>query len=1124
MQRALFILAAMLLALALVVAAIALLVGPFLESAGMRRMAEETVRNLTGFSCRIEAIRVELPFRLSARGVTLEGRAGGNTVHAYLERATALSGPAALARGRVDQIRVEVAEIEVHTPAARTGQRTAALRAPALEIPDWAWRIDSADVRVAVARVRSTGGSLCFEGLEAAWALGPEPRRAEVRIAVDDPRAAGNQMTLRVSPNGISALPGPLVLPDLDLEPLLGMAGIRLPAAGSLGGAAFPVSGPEGVEAVHFEISSEDLALQQAKGLTAGFSRGRLHLGSLFLLPRGPHDGIHLFVEGATASLTGLTVADAQLDPALEPLDLAGSLAFDTLSDRADWTLDARTSAEALRIRARGSLSGVRREARHLSATVHAGSGDLTGLANALPGRAELPEGARLKGEATLEAELEGDLESMQMKGSMRTSGLRISAGPFTAMPVGLDADLEGRLREGRTEQLGLEARRLTVGGLPARRASLAYGEEGATGSVAFDCLEAARLVSLLGPMLPPQLAGYDWGGEVRFSAGARIGPEAGSPIRGDFSAGLRDGRFGSPDYQRMGEGIDADLAGSFRVSPAGSPVHLDLTAELPRGEIVLGDLYGDLSRTRPRLEAGLRFDAERRSVQLRSSAFSLDNVGTVRLTGRLARGTDGIRGRTRIEAGPLLLDALLQRVLRDAAAGMYPGIEQMAASGSLEIAGDLVVEEGAYRARGRVQLEDASVEDPSKGLTADRIAVNLPFSLAAPSDSRSPGPAEADPVPPGSVHIEGIRFRGLEIPAVQVRLLLAQDSLTLVDPVHIRVADGSLRIPELSLGGLGSGRLTGRAIAALEGLDLEPLAEAVVGRAVEGRLSGEFHRIALEGGAWEAAGGLQLRIGNGGLRVEEIEIRSPIPGGPSGRFAVEARGIPLQAVARDFTEWPLDGTLDGELPEVRLSGGTIEADGALTLSVFGGTVKLSGMQAAGWPGPDPILQLDVDLKEIDLMALTSPIRFGRVSGVLQGRIQGLRIGTDFPYATAFDAELETVKRRGVPRKIDATAVENIARIAGSSQLANVLSAGLYRFFDEYHYRKMGIRAALEDGWLQLHGIPKGGKEHLIIRRRFRVPTVSMPITVATPNRKIRFNRWLSDIMRMGEGGKKGGS
>jgi hypothetical protein len=226
---------------------------------------------------------------------------------------------------------------------------------------------------------------------------------------------------------------------------------------------------------------------------------------------------------------------------------------------------------------------------------------------------------------------------------------------------------------------------------------------------------------------------------------------------------------------------------------------------------------------------------------------------------------------------------------------------------------------------------------------------------------------------------------------------------------------------------------------------------------------------------------------------------------------------MPLDALSGEFIQTRLKGTLEGDLPRVELSHGRIETTGSLTLSVFGGAVTVSKLGAGGLPGPNPFAKLDLDMKEIHLAALTDPLlQFGRVSGVLQGRIHGLTVRPGFPYATAFDADLQTVKRRGVTQKIDATAVETLSRIGGSSQLASVLSMGLYRFFDEYYYRKMGLRAVLEDGWLELHGIPKGKREYLVIRA-FWVPTLSMPITVLTPNKKIRFNRWLADIMRLGQ-------
>lgn len=1116
-KKSILILAALVAALVLAIVALALLMGPVLKSPGMQRLAEETVRAATGFSCSIERIRFEFPFRITVEGITVEGQTGQNAFHVYAGHAAVLSGPEALARAHADEIRVEAVEIELEPRAEGSGQGMAAFEGRPLEIPDWVWRIREANVHIETARVRSAEGSVCFEDIHAEWTLGPEAEQGSLKIALKDPTGQGDQVTLQVSPHSISAPPGPVVLPVPDLPALVGFAGLDMPITGSLAGAAFPVSGPNGIEAVHFIIDSEDLALDE-KRFNAGFSRGNLQMGGLVLMPHPRHEGFSLFMEEAIASLEGLIVAGKQTDAGLEPLDLSGSLDFDTLTDRADWALDVISRQDTLEFHTRGSLAGILAGTRLTTASVLATVSDLNAMATALSPRATLPGNAKLDGNAIFEAELSGSMESMVMKGSVRTSDFLIAAAAVGEIPILLDTALSGAFQTGKLERLRVEARRLEVGKIAAREASCVYGPDGVTAKVTFESLEAPRLVSLLGPTLPPQLADYQWDGSVHLSGNARVGLDKGSPVRGDFSARLLNGQFASPDYLRMGEGIDIDMEGTFRVPMSGSPFEVTVGAALPRGEIVMGELYGNLSRTRPRLDADLRFNAGTRALELRSAKLMLDGVGAVGLAGNLTKGPDGIRGRTKIEAGPIHLDALLERVLQDAMGGLYPEIEQMTGAGALAISTDLDVEDQAYRARGRLQLEEALVDDPSKGLSIEKVEVDLPFSLSISTDSTSHGPTHDGPVPPGTVSIEGIDFKGLEVPKIHARIRVEEDSVTLEDPMRVEFSGGSVSITEFSLNSLGSGRPKGRATASIDSLALEPIATAVAGRAIEGRLSGLFDRIALEDGVLEAVGRLDLRIRDGELLVEDIELRAPIPGAPSGRCTVRATGIPLQPITREFMQPPLEGTLDGDLSEVRLADGKIETEGLLTLSTFGGAVKLSGMRAAGFPGPTPVAQLDVDLEAIDLSALSSPLRFGRVSGVLQGRIHGLRVRQGFPYATAFDADLKTVKRRGVPRKIDATAVENIARIGGSSQLANVLSVGLYRFFDEYYYRKMGIRAILEDGWLELHGLPKGNKEYLIIRRPFRVPTLSMPITVMTRNQKIRFNRWLSDIMRIGEG------
>ena len=250
-----------------------------------------------------------------------------------------------------------------------------------------------------------------------------------------------------------------------------------------------------------------------------------------------------------------------------------------------------------------------------------------------------------------------------------------------------------GSFQKGSLQALRFETNRFDIGDIATPKASLAYGPGGVTGAVTIDSIDARRLVSLLGPFLPQHLSAYQWGGTVALSGNARMGNQEGAPIRGDFAARLRNGQFASPDYQRMGEGIDFDLNGTFRLPQAGSPVGLVLDASLPKGEIVIGEHYGDLSKTRPGLRAEIGLDHSSRTLQLRSAGLVLDGVGAVGIEGRFSQGPRGVRAKTRIEVGPIRLDALLDRIVRDGVGGLYPGIEEVTAAGTLAITTDLDVE-----------------------------------------------------------------------------------------------------------------------------------------------------------------------------------------------------------------------------------------------------------------------------------------------------------------------------------------------------------------------------------------------------------------------------------------------
>ena len=83
--------------------------------------------------------------------------------------------------------------------------------------------------------------------------------------------------------------------------------------------------------------------------------------------------------------------------------------------------------------------------------------------------------------------------------------------------------------------------------------------------------------------------------------------------------------------------------------------------------------------------------------------------------------------------------------------------------------------------------------------------------------------------------------MKGIEIRKLHARVLLADNRLALEEPMRIELAGGSVSIPEFVLQGLGSARQKGRAAVEIDGVDLAPLARAMAGKAIEGRLKGRF-------------------------------------------------------------------------------------------------------------------------------------------------------------------------------------------------------------------------------------------------------------------------------------------
>jgi hypothetical protein len=215
----------------------------------------------------------------------------------------------------------------------------------------------------------------------------------------------------------------------------------------------------------------------------------------------------------------------------------------------------------------------------------------------------------------------------------------------------------------------------------------------------------------------------------------------------------------------------------------------------------------------------------------------------------------------------------------------------------------------------------------------------------------------------------------------------------------------------------------------------------------------------------------------DGALALESFRIRNA--GLPSVAFMVDAtlEPIDVKRLCQTFG-WPeFGGRVGGTLSKLRMREGVITLGTTLSGQVFDGNVTLSDLRLQDPFGKWPRFSSDVALDNLDLELMTGAFSFGRITGRLSGRVDGLRLFNWAP--VAFDAQLYTPPGDRSKHRISQRAVENIGSIGGGGAgVAAALSSGFMRFFDDFNYERLGLSCRLENDVCAMNGVapaPNGG-------------------------------------------------
>jgi hypothetical protein len=152
---------------------------------------------------------------------------------------------------------------------------------------------------------------------------------------------------------------------------------------------------------------------------------------------------------------------------------------------------------------------------------------------------------------------------------------------------------------------------------------------------------------------------------------------------------------------------------------------------------------------------------------------------------------------------------------------------------------------------------------------------------------------------------------------------------------------------------------------------------------------------------------------------------------------------------------------------------------GALLIRAFDGTTTMTGLRVERPLGLIPRLTADVDIRALDLLALTQTFEFGRIEGRLDGRIQDLELENWGP--VRFDARLATPEGDRSRRRISQRAVANLSSIGGGSNATAVLSKGFMGLFKEFSYRRLGVRCRLMNGVCEMEGVSAAPRGYYLV-------------------------------------------
>jgi hypothetical protein len=251
-------------------------------------------------------------------------------------------------------------------------------------------------------------------------------------------------------------------------------------------------------------------------------------------------------------------------------------------------------------------------------------------------------------------------------------------------------------------------------------------------------------------------------------------------------------------------------------------------------------------------------------------------------------------------------------------------------------------------------------------------------------------------------------------------------------------------------------------------------------------------------------------------ILVGPISIRDPYSKQLTLKTGLSFSGIDIGKLFGETWPQAAGGILSGRLESFQLRDNQITTDGQLTIDIFDGRIDIINPGITGLNTSVPVIKFSSQVQELNLEQMTAGTGFGKIGGVLQGTVDNVEIVNNQPQR--FTLRLETVKKKGVPQKINIQAVDNIARLGGGGSPFMGMAGSFAKIFREFPYEKIGIASTLENDIFRVNGtIKENGTEYLVKKGGFS----GVNVVNLNPDNRISFKDMVKRIKRI-SGSKDG--